>query len=856
MKKILKVGIPLLMAGMMLASCGGNSGNSTSSSSNSGTSSSSSQTIYTGDRANGVYDYTTATYQERLEILGKLESYALKNHLAGIPLYDDSSSEQFSERCYNGLPSKTYITNFGFGVGYANFNGSRQMYNGEINEAKEEWKDYFHSYTSTDSGTFNYWNSTGADVADRNSMITASYFEVDMNDAKTDYKWTAGLSKTDEPIMLDADGNVVSDTTGKASKYWRVKLKTGDDGIKYAVPETSKWYSKYNGAGVKLEDYLTPFKTMMDNRYVRSSEMGQDSSGFEGVMEYMYGSKDWSKVGIQLNEEEGSIDFEFITAKTMNYARTSLSSSLYSPVPSEFLTDIGGADNFGKRTSNSDYNKTLDNIISCGPYVPTYWQDNQMMAYKKNDLYYNASKYHFAGLTEKVYSGTNADKDAYKAFLNNELDEVTIPTGELTNHGSDKTVCKSKGSTVIKLNVNSCSKEEWEYYFGENGTIYKHKEDNYWAVKPIMSNDDFLTGCYFAINRESLAETAGRTAALGYLSNAYTQDPDAKEFWRDTEQGKAVLEPYISSSNEYGYSVEVAQQYFNRCISDMIASGKMKDGQKINLTGIYRYQDTIDNIGKWVKSYIEDAFNKCSQAQSHNITLTINLETGGNSYTDAYTKMDHGEYDFAEGAISGNVLNPLEFMSTVCTDDLAQGFCLNWGDKTAVLNEEDPIIYDDKAWSYDALWSAANASTVVEDGVVTPVAGNVALEANEENSSVDLVAVYPGLTTEDGDDYFKFKIDNCYITTAESVSALSYIYTCKYTATFANGEIRISVPVSEITSRAKKNASSDQATQNIYYIQATLSYTYKDANGQEVSKIKQVYSYANLEDLGIDPISE
>ncbi len=849
MKKIMKIGFPLLLATLTLAACNG--GNEESSN---GGSSSSESAHYAGKRATGVYDFTTASYEERLNILGNLESYALKNHLAGIPLYDDSSSEQFSQRVFNNLPSKEYITNFGFGTGLADFKGSRMMYNGEIKEDKTEWKDYFHSYTSLDSGTFNYWNSTGSDVADRHSMISSGYFEVDMNDAKNDYKWVAGLSKTDAPIMLDSKGNEVTDTDGKSSKYWRVKLKTGADGIKYAVPSTSSHYAEFNGKGVELADYLTPFKVMLDNRFVRASELGQDSSGFEGVMEYMYGSKDWSKVGIQVNESQGSLDFTFITPKTMNYARTTLSSSLYSPVPSSFIDAIGGASNFGKRSASTDATKCLENIISCGPYVPTWWEDGKVLAYAKNDLYYNTGKYHFAGMTEVVFSGSTADKQAYQAFLNNELDEVTIPTGELTNHGNDPTVLKTKGSTVIKLNVNSCTKEEWEYYFGENGTIYKHNADNYWAVKPIMSNDDFLTGCYFAINREQLANTAGRTAALGYLSNAYTQDPDAKEFWRDTKQGKAVLAPYIESAgnNQYGYSTATAQTLFKRCIEDMLASGKMKRGQSIKLTGIYRYQDTIDNIGKWVKKYIEDAFN--AVGKDYDVTLTINLEVGGTQYTDTYTKMDHGEYDFAEGAISGNVLNPLEFMNTCATDDLAQGFCLNWGDITANLNEEDPIIYNDEAWSYDALWSAANASTVVSQGVVTPIAGNVKLEANDDGATIDMTAVYPDMTDDNGNDIFTFKVSDVAITTAESVSALTYIYSVSGVETeSANGELRIKVKVKDVNSRAKENAKSTKAQQNVFYMQCTLEYSYEDASGNTLNKYKQIYAYANMTDLGLDP---
>lgn len=840
---------------LVLASCGGNgnkssssgSSNSGSGSSNSGSSSSVCDPASGEDNVNlpladGIYDYTGEDYANRSEILGKLEEYGMKNHLCGIPLYDDSSFEQFSKRIT--LPTTTFITNYGFGVGQATIDPEGIMSSGTIDETNQEWKSYYHGYTSVDSGTFNYWDSQGADVADRNSMITSSYFEVTMNADKNDYQWIGSLSKTDKPIMLtkDTKGNFVETdyTKGATSKFWRVKLKTGDDGIKYATDTNSKNVS-FNGRAVELKDYLTPFKTMLDNRFSRAANLGDDASGFAGVYDYMYSSnKDWTKVGIQLNEAEGSLDFTFITAKTQYYAMTNLSSGLYSPIPEDFLTAIGGAKNFGVRNTSTDNYHSTDNVISCGAYVPVYWEKDKELVYKKNNTYFNKDEYHFNGVTEVIFSGTSADINAYEAFKKNQLDEVTIPVKEIRAHSTDANTYKTKGSTVIKLNLNSCTEGEWDYYFGTKGTIYKHKTENYWDVKPIMSNDDFLNGLYFAIDRQTLAKDAGRNPALGYLSDAYMCDPEGGEYYRNSTAGKAALSEY-TSVNEYGYSASLAGSLFQKAVSTLECEGSLSKGQTITVTCYFRYQDTIDNLGKTIKKNIEDAFNSACP----NYTLNMDLQVGGNEYTDTYTKMDHGEYDIAEGAISGNVLNPIEFMSTICTNSLAQGFCLNWGSNTNAINHQSPIEYDGLTWTYDALWKAANSVAIVSEGVNSDVATNSRII--REDGNYILRSDYPEITDADGNSLLNFSCveQTAGIFMSTTTSFESGWYMSGYDFGAENGYINLSW-----SEKAMENYISGAGSPVYVFVEYTLRYTF-----QEKAINKTVYATAKIADIGADTVT-
>lgn len=797
--------------------------------------------------ADGIYDYTTASNEERIKILAALESYAMKHHLAGIPLYDDASYQQFSDRIT--LPTTTYITNYGFGVGEATLDPSGIMYDGTIDEADTRFASYFHDYTTTDSGSFNFWDNVGSDVSGRNGMITSGYFEVEMTSDKKDYQWVAGLSKTDAPICLDAEGNEVPYEQGTASKYWRVYLKTGADGLKYSVPEISKWSTKYDGVDVDIKDYLTPFRALLDNRLARWSELGTDSSGFEGVTSYVYqgstSDEAWSKVGIQVNEELGAMDFTFITPKTRSYAMVNLSSGLYSPVPAEFISDIGGAKKFGV-IGTGEYN--LDNFISVGAYVPEYWQQGKRLAYKANERYWDKENIHFAGVTEDVYEGTDGDKRAYNDFLLNKLDEVTIPASFLKEHKNDPNVYRTLGSSILKMNINSCTEEQWEYYFGENGTMtaYRHSKNDYWDVKPIMSNSDFLDGVFYAVDRKTLADDAGRNPAIGYLGNAYMMDPDGKQAYRDTEEGKAVVGRYATiAGNDECYNVSVAQTYFNRAVEALYRNDDLEDGQEIALQCWYRYQDTIDNVGKDFKQCVEYAFNNASFAKSHNITLNLILSVAGTQYTDCYTKMDGGDYDFAEGSIVGNSLNPLEFMNTVCTNDKSQGFCLNWGEITAKVNYDDPLEYDDAYWSYDALWSAANSMSIVEAGELRDIADNLRYEVRGKN--VVLVGDYADVTDDYGESIFEFKCvtsgDNrpAYLF-GETASLTSgyYMDSKDYEFIAENGEIVFSTNYESM----KKNLLGS----NYFCFMFTLQYSYT-IKGNTTTAYKDIYLIAQVDDV-------
>ena len=79
-----------------------------------------------------------------------------------------------------------------------------------------------------------------------------------------------------------------------------------------------------------------------------------------------------------------------------------------------------------------------------------------------------------------------------------------------------------------------------------------------------------------------------------------------------------------------------------------------------------------------------------------------------------YKKMMVGQFDIGFGGISGNTLNPLNFMEVLKSDN-SSGFTLNWGPNTN--NPATLIEHNGKQYTYDALWQAADTGALIaEDG--------------------------------------------------------------------------------------------------------------------------------------------
>ncbi len=161
-----------------------------------------------------------------------------------------------------------------------------------------------------------------------------------------------------------------------------------------------------------------------------------------------------------------------------------------------------------------------------------------------------------------------------------------------------------------------------------------------------------------------------------------------------------------------------------------------------------------------IKQYFEDAFNHESV---HGGEYKLECEFWvGNAWSDVYyNKLMLGQYDLGFGSISGNTLNPLDFLSVLSSDQSISGsFTLNWGTNTADP-DADVLVYNGTRWSFDALWTAANNVAIVVDGVLVPaVSYDYAQTANEDGTYTEVITI--SLNAEEIKDYTVQEVVLCW----------------------------------------------------------------------------------------------
>ena len=200
--------IPLLC--LVLSGCGASNPSSSVSNSTQESSASSGDSSEPSSESNeertyasGAYDFRYAGIEERTEILGALEKYAIDTKLAGMTLFDDGGYDMYSPSIVKG--SDQHIPYYGFGI--LEEGSVKEDLAGETNQA---WKRYFHSYKDRENepSFLNQMKPRYRSSADDLVTYTSgAYFRKFMNAAKNGFDWVGDLSPLDRPIAVDPDDN-------------------------------------------------------------------------------------------------------------------------------------------------------------------------------------------------------------------------------------------------------------------------------------------------------------------------------------------------------------------------------------------------------------------------------------------------------------------------------------------------------------------------------------------------------------------------------------------------------------------------------------------------------------------------
>jgi len=667
--------------------------------------------------AEGVNSFKKLPDSERTEILGILERFAVTKGITGISLFENGGYVMYNPRITLG--TENYIVGYGFGL----------LPEGNITadfeyETNEAWKRYYHTYEANDPGTLNYLNDQGSQVGDLYGYMAASFFTNFMNETKDGYDWVPELAKEKPVPVNDEDGDGAATT-------WRFEVRTGDDGLMYKTGSEMEDRKAFDNRPVALEDYEYAFKLLLtqSNQLYRGSELANTKSGaIAGAKDYYAGteagpSEDlWAKVGIKTYVEDGKNYFEvtFTEEQTQFYCMYYIASSLYMPIPEEFvnLVTVTNYLGFDKAAKTSP----VDNSLTVGPYYVERYDSDQQIVYAKNPNYVFAdTKYAIPGIHVKIFTAANEDPTAgFNEFLAGHFDSASIPQDYLNEYRNDPRTRSTTGDSNFKLNVNATDEETWEYLFGEEGVVTQTPKADYWTVKPALGNSHFVKALSLSIDRLTFASARGSIPAVDYLSSNYMIDPVNGISYAVTDAHKKAIEGLIEDTDGYGYSLELAREYFRVALTELEADGAYTPGTPENPTVIdieiaWMRPTQEEQYHNEIKNFMETAFNDESVCGGV-YKLSVNFWVG-NDWSDVYyNKMMVGQFDIGFGSISGNPLDPIGFVSVLSSDqDISGSFTLNWGVDT---NDPSayPIVYKGTRWSFDALYNAVNSSALVKDG--------------------------------------------------------------------------------------------------------------------------------------------
>ncbi len=72
-------------------------------------------TVMGTEAANGAYSFATASYDEKAEILGVLEKYAVDNYLTGLTIFSNGGYVCYNSDRYTPIPTN-YVSGYGWGT--------------------------------------------------------------------------------------------------------------------------------------------------------------------------------------------------------------------------------------------------------------------------------------------------------------------------------------------------------------------------------------------------------------------------------------------------------------------------------------------------------------------------------------------------------------------------------------------------------------------------------------------------------------------------------------------------------------------------------------------------------------------
>lgn len=697
-----------------------------------------------------VIDYSTLEVEDKTLILALLENYLYSNHLSGITLYDDSGLVKISDRIK--IPTKTLssgkkecVVDYGFGI----ISEGSILY--EL--PNSDYPNYYHLYESKDPNSFSFYENKGTIIDKYLEYISSSYFNKKLSKSKNQFEYYPSLASNiniinDEylPLPLDENNNVVYNDVN--SNKYRIYLR---DNLVYNTLSNHNLISKYKNRNIDINDYLTPYKYLYNKAYNLKAIDNNLLNNIRGLKEYYdSGNLDlFDNVGIKINKENNYIEFTFLNSFNPYEVRNMLSNPLYAPIPEQFIGEINGINNYGKYFADFT---PVDTTLSTGPYVLQEHNSNNYFCFTKNKLIETSvlggtKRYLIPGIYVSILKEASFNANAaYNAYNNKQIDYVIVPSNKYEDEFDKDDTYASSSNMITKLNINQCDEKTWKQLFGINGTISSNKIEEYWNIEPALSNQNFLKGLNYCINRKDLSLKRGKNPTVDFIPDTCLLSKEGKSYNNTLEHYESLLMYYDFNEqliNEYGYDFNTSSQYFKIACEELLANNLYKENDSIILDIAWPSKSNVETIGTFIENNIIDAFNNSNSKLNIKINHIV-CNSKDEMIKDVVYK---GKYDLAFGdyVYDGSAIE--KYFERYTSQNT-----LNHGINTNLSTNNNLIELLGSSYTYDALLSSIQKPTyILQDGskAITCDAILLSNKINLKDKSRDIVIKYDVVDIKD-----------------------------------------------------------------------------------------------------------
>lgn len=298
--------------------------------------------------------------------------------------------------------------------------------------------------------------------------------------------------------------------------------------------------------------------------------------------------------------------------------------------------DRVNADSTDVATITTNYGTSVDTTISFGPYKLTYFELDKQFTLERNDAWFGYNDGEHAGWYQMdVYSVQIIEEQATQlmAFLNGELDNVSLRSENMTDYGTSDYILYVPESYTTKLTFNTDPDS-----LAERGT-------------EILGNANFRHGFALAIDRTTFATsfTAAGTAGYGMLNYMYQSNPLTGEVYRESEGGmRALTDLYgltygpdgdfdtLEEAYEAitGYDLEQAKELMKLAYAQCVADGSYDGTSNVQITlNVYNSED----IYVQMFNFLNDALQSAIEGSGFEGKVSLAMKVDADYYNTMYS---------------------------------------------------------------------------------------------------------------------------------------------------------------------------------------------------------------------------